>query len=124
MRVLLKEIVHMKSMPVELQSFETVPVVLWAQLEGDPLQALLNIWVWELMITHEFLLFWKLGRSNRECSALILLVSVELQVCSQRPASCGIGRHLSDYLLEDALQDAAGYFLLQRHDLGRVGKIL
>ena len=33
-------------------------------------------------------------------------------VRSQRPASCGIGRHLSDYLLlEDALQDASGYFL-------------
>ena len=63
-----ERIVHMELTPVEMQSFATVrSVVLWAQLEGDPLQALLNIWVWKSMITHEFLFFWKsLGRCNRE----------------------------------------------------------
>ena len=63
-----ERIVHMELTPVEMQSFATVrSVVLWAQLEGDPLQALLNIWVWKSMLTHEFLSFWKsLGRCNRE----------------------------------------------------------
>ena len=67
-RVLFERIVHMKSTPVEMQSFVTVrSVVLWAQLEGDPLQALLNIWVWKSMITHEFLFFWRsMRRCNRE----------------------------------------------------------
>ena len=62
----------MEPTPVEMQSFATVPVVLWAQLEGDPLQALLKIWVWKSMITHEFLFFWKsLGRCSRGWSALV-----------------------------------------------------
>ena len=62
----------MESTPAVMQSFATVrSVVLWAQLEGDPLQALLNIWVWKSMITHKFLFFWKLGRCNRVWSALV-----------------------------------------------------
>ena len=69
------------------------------------------------MITHEFLFFWKLVRSNREWSALVCWF-VELQSFAVRdPHHAGSGATSLYYLLDDALQDASGYFLLQRLDL-------
>ena len=102
----------MKSMTVELQLFATVPgskAIRYRRcckfglgVDAHPRVPVL----WKLG---------KLGRCNRNWSALVLLISVKLQSFVVRdPHHAGSGATSLYYLRDDALQDASGYFLLRR----------